>query len=382
MSAQRPQTATEPSRPVDVHYRRLDREIVSFPNSISFAEALRRVLRVRTNSLLVQDDVGQRVQRQIPNRLGDIRCWNNIVAEEGRVFGTICLYRPAELQAVIQARGIDGVVSAYPLSQIGETNGGDFLRAISYWMSFEDHFYLIQSSSLQTSAMENYFSWLLQRHGILESGQSVGMSVALDRDAIGGDLEDLSSLNVGGSLAPPTDGDLDGNEDSLVSHPGVDIQLSDGSGRRERRRIGRGRQILPNAWDLLHNVMHDQRSLEEVEDAYRDLRRADPNATLDAELEFFVRIRRRTDTGRSARQRALQAISNGLRDLPDGTVTAKGDGGTVRGKEVRLKMPRRIKLARPPLGAPEGAQSSLLDLDHAFHEIKLVHDRFVEDGRI
>ena len=45
----------------------------------------------------------------------------------------------------------------FPLSQVGEAGEEDFLRAISYWMAIEDHFYLIQAQSIQTSVMEDYF---------------------------------------------------------------------------------------------------------------------------------------------------------------------------------------------------------------------------------
>lgn len=370
----------KPTRNVDVHYRRLDRERAKFPDDITFAEALRRALRRQHDGVRLQDDVARRVQDTIPGKSGDIRCWNNINAAHGAIFGTLCLYRPTELQAVIQARNIRDQVDAFPLDQVGDTNGRDFLRAIAYWMAIEDHFYLIQSPSLQTGAVENYFSWLLTAVRILDEEQSVLMSVALDSEAVGGDLDDLTSVNFGGTVELPASEDAGGGQ-AKHGVGAVDIR-PDLEGEVQRRRVGK-RPVIGNGWDLLHQVIHDHRSLEEIENAYRDLCAQDPNATLDAELEFYVRIRRhRDENSKAAKQRALRAITSGLRDMPDGSVTAKGKDGIVNGQEIRLKMPRLINLAPAPKGAERDARSALLDLDHAFQEMHIVHKRLTEDGKI
>lgn len=368
----------EPSHVVDVHYRKLDRDDADFPNEITLAQALRNALRRTIEGTTLQSNVRHRVQNAVLGKPGDIRCWNNIQTAPGMLFGTLCLYRPSELQAVIASRHIRGPVDAFPLDQIDEASGRDFLRAIAYWMAVEDHFYLIQSPSIQTGAVEDYFEWLLRKVRLLDDGHHVRMLAAFDRDAVGGDLEDLTSLNVGGAFEPePAEGPAPERvrirPGALDIHPGEDV---------ERRRVGR-RPFVPNAWEILHQVIHDQRSIEEIQSSYRELRAVDPNATLDVEMEFYVRLhKRRSEDVKEARQRALQALSSGLRDMPDGTVTARGRDGMVTGNEIRLKAPRRIRLAPPPAGAHEGARSTLLDLDHAFEEMRRVHTRFEEDGKL
>lgn len=372
--------AERPSRLVDIHYRRLERENVGFPEEITLAEALRQALRVQISRVPLREDVRERVQDDVPRKPGDIRCWNNIQAENGAVFGTLCLYRPSELQAVIEARGIRDRLNAFPLDQIGEAGGRDFLRAIAYWMAIEDHFYLIQTPSIQTGAMESYFEWLLRKVDLIQDGQGVRMLVALDRDAVGGDLEDLQSINVGGTFEPPAPAEVD--EEAAPRFRAGQIDLRPEAGPMiERRRVGRG-AVIADGWNMMYQLIHDERSIEEIEDAYQALRVTDPNASLDIELEFFVRTRRRDEAGRAAKQRALKAISSGLRDMPDGAVTARGKDGIIKGDEIRLKAPRRIQLAPLPDGAPEGAQSTLLALDHTFEQMQVVHRRFLEDERI
>lgn len=375
---------TEPSetratRSVDVHYRKLDRENAKFPDQLSFAEALRGGLQHQVSGIPVSSNVLERVQSLIPDKPGDVRCWNNVSAGDGFVFGTLCLYRPYELQALIKARTAQSNLSAFPLEEINSVSGSDFLKAIAYWMATEDHFYLIQSSSIQTSIAESYFTWLLRKVGTLTGEQRVLFQVALDRDAVGGDLEDLRSISIGGQF---------NNEDVASEHrkqektkSKVGVEVAPAQDAVERRRVG-GRPILPNGWEVLHRLVQDDRSLAEIEEAFRELRQTDPQATLDAELEFFVRVRSRKPESSAARQRALQAISSGLRDMPDGAVTARGRDGIMSGSEIRLKMPRRIAIAPVPNGAPEGARSSLLDLDDTFKNMKTVHQRFLEDGKI
>jgi hypothetical protein len=367
------------TRVVDVHYRRLDRENGVFPDELTFAEALRRSLRRQIDGVAFQAEVMHRVQDDVRARPGDIRCWNNILVRDGAVWGTLCLYRPSELQAVIQARGIRHA-AAYPLDQVDAAGGRDFLRAIAYWMAIEDHFYLVQSASIQTGTAESYFEWLLRRARILTGEKTVRFTVALDRDAVGGDLQDLTSVNVGGSVEPPAAVRVD--EAGAAPFRAGPLEIRPAEDQIERRRIAE-RPFVPNAWDLLNQVVHDERSLEQIQESYRALREVDPHATLDVDLEFYVRLRRRrNEQGAEARQRALRALSAGLRDMPDGTVTARGRDGTITGNEIRLKAPRRVGLAPLPPGAPEGARSALLDLDHVFQEMRVVHERFLADGKL
>ena len=98
---------------VDVHYRRLVREGMNLPN-VTLAELLRQALKHKSGKISLQEDVRRRVQLQDPENLGDIRCWNNVKVSKGRVFGTLCLYRPRELQAMIRARDIQEKLNAFP----------------------------------------------------------------------------------------------------------------------------------------------------------------------------------------------------------------------------------------------------------------------------
>lgn len=376
------QTTDSQSRTVDIHYRRLDRDSSIFPKEISFAEALRRALDFTINGISLSENVSERVQKNIPNKPGDILCWNNIIAEEGYIFGSTCLFRPSALQAVIGSRNIKETLTAFPLTQVGEANGQEFLRAIAYWMITEDHFYLVQAPSIQTGTMRDYFEWLLKKCSVLDNEHAIQIQTVLDRKVVSGDLEDIVSVNLGGAL----------QSSSVVSTvqinqretPQTTEAVSVGLTQETKTQTKRvGEKIRANLnWDVLSSLLPNPKSLEDIERQFDRVLNEDPMATLGADFEFFIRSRRKDDNLREAKQKALQAIANGLQDLPDGAVTTKGKDGTVSGDDIRRKESRAIRLAPIPGDAPQGARGVLLDLQDAFNHMKVLHNRYLEDNRI
>ena len=363
----------KPSQVVDVHYRHLDRENGLFPQEVTLAEALRTALKAKVNGNLIANNVKARVQDNIHNKPNDIRCWNNITAKKGFVFGTLCQYRPSALQPMIKSRLEKQELAAYPLEQIDADKERDFLRAIAYWMAIDDHFYLIQSTSIQTMAMESYFTWLLSKVKVIDEKQSVLFRTEFDRDVVGSDLEDLQSISVGGTFTPAPESESDDTHSG-----GITIQPGNIT---EKRKIGRVH--FPYLEGILQLLIKGKREdMNEIMDYFRKLRLEDPKAQLNADIDFFITSRKRTRTAKDTKQKTMQAISSALRDLPDGVLTSVGKSGVIKGQDIRLKAPRRINLAPLPEGVPKGAQSALLDLEHTLQELTIVHSRFLEDGKI
>ena len=368
-----------PSKNVTVHYRRLDRAQEAFPNNITLAESLRRALQNVIEGNAVENDVRLRIQDSIPEKPGDVRCWNNIRANHQGVFGTLCLYRPYELQAVIASRGVTAAIDAFPLDQICGNIPHDFVRAIAYWMAVEDHFYLIQSVSIQTDTMDSYFTWLLKKTGIIGENQRVFLMMDIDPDSVGGDLENLQVINYSGIFKPPTVEKEPSDEDGVDHSPGgIDLRL-DGHGKAQTRRIGRLPEI--DGWSIFP-ALGETRMISAIQEAFTRLRREDPNATLKASVEFAVRSFHKGEEAKKAKQKTLHAIRTNFRDMPEGSVTARGQEGVVRDTDIRLQSIQRVALAPLPGGASAGAKSTFLDYDDVFRKLKIVHDRFCKDGRI
>ena len=366
-----------PSKVVTVHYRRLYREQGAFPDSITLAESLRRAL--RSNGNTVATDVRLRIQDSISEKPGDVRCWNNIRANNQGVFGTLCLYRPHELQAVIASRGVTKAMDAFPLEQIGEEIEHDFVRAIAYWMAIEDHFYLIQSMSIQTDAMDNYFTWLLRKTGIIRDNHYVFLIMDIDRDSVGGDLENLQTINYGGIFRPPTARGGPSDEDSVDYSPGgIDLRI-DGRDKVQKRKIGILSEI--DGWPIFQ-ALGETRAVSAIQETFTRLRHEDPNATLKASVEFAVRSFHKGEEARKAKQETLHAIRASFRDMPEGTVTARGQDGVAGNADIRLQCKQRIALASLPRKSSAEAKSTVLDYNDAFRKLKIVHDRFLEDEKI
>ena len=371
-----PKRKSASGRLVDVHYRRLDREGVDFPN-IPLAKLLHKALKHKSEGILLGKDVQRRVQYQAQEKPGDVRCWNNVAVWPGGVFGTLCLYRPHELQAMIQARGVKERMSSFALNEVDTVGGKDFLRAIAYWMAIGDHFYLIQTPSIQTSVMESYFSWLLRSVDILADDQSVVLETRFDREAIGGDLDNLQSIIIGGLMEPP-DYKSDGKSDAGSTPRAVALNLD--KGEKTERHLAGG-AVLSNCWGVLENVTNPKR-IQDVKNAYHDLRSRDPTASLSAEVEFVVHTRKRSKSSQDMKQEMLKVMHSSVRNMPDGAVKAKGKHGIATSQDIRLKRPRRIKLMALSESAPDGAKSSLLDINDTFDKLKDVHRGLKKDDVI
>ena len=182
---------------------------------------------------------------------------------------------------------------------------------------------------------------------MLQNSQAVILRSEFDVAAIGGDLDDVTSIEVGG-LVPETIND----DPSQVTDREVE----------ERRSLSEIKPTLSKAKEVLEGLFGELRASQIIGDV-------PAGAALDVTVNIGYRSKRRRID-----RTVLKDIGTHLRNLGDGDVKIRGRNGTTHGDDARLHMKMPIRLVR--------SNGSLLDLESARDQLRRVHDRFREDGKI
>lgn len=212
-----------------------------------------------------------------------------------------------------------------------------------YWMVFGNHVLTIESRSLSTKHLERYLTWLLkeQTDQMGANGQ-VLLTAKFDSKEVGGDLEDLRKIIVGGT----------GVIDALSEQPFEQVREV-----AEHVDLDAWRSWGSRAMNVLRAVMSNEARVQEL------VRSIPDEADLDVSVHIGYKAKKRLVT-RAPMQQAL-------RNLPEGEITAIGKHGTMTGKDIRLSFPVSVLF-----------NGSLLELDDVRKKLKSAYTYFVENGKI
>jgi hypothetical protein len=340
---------------VKIHYRKLRRDNEQFPEA-NFRDAIVAALEVTlTDGSRIKQRVRNRLA-QVPGQDGAQRLLNNFHAADDYAFGTICLFSPGQLQALLKPTGgVEEEIAADALEQwdIEERaapTGNEYLHAICYWYATGDHFYQIQHTSLQSKSMEEYFTWLLRdKAGVIGDANYVELKLEFDRDQIG-DLSDVKSIEVGG-LVPETVKETDAPREPKT----VEVETRESIADKLKASFAKGRKILN---DLLGEV-----------EAQKIIDSMPEDAALDVTVNIGYRAKKR-----KLQKEFMRNLESGLRNIPDGEIKVRDKYGEIKGDDARLSADMSVKKIR--------TNSSLLDLESAREQMAEVHRRFVHDGKI
>ena len=231
-------------------------------------------------------------------------------------------------------------------------NGREYVGGICYWLAIGDHFYQIQHVSLQAKQMEEYFEWLLRERTDVVSGNGfVKLMCEFDRQQVGGDLENISSIEIGGiateTVFDPTD---------------VNPRTSRSEGEEVTTSVGSETAFFERAQKVLESLLGPT-GAKDIIDSVPD------EAALEVKVNIGYKSRRRRRNNEF-----MGDIASGLRNLPDGEIKVRGKGGEMRGSDIRLSEDMNVRRLSD--------QSSLLDLKHALEQMQEVHRRFLHDGKV
>ncbi|MBZ0164638.1 MAG: hypothetical protein K8H74_18235 [Notoacmeibacter sp.] len=269
----------------------------------------------------------------------------NVFHDDGvSFFGDLTVYTRGFMQALLRS---EPDVAVLPVEQRPPPAGREYIHSMMYWMVLGNHVLTIQSRSLNTKNLEHYLTWLLkeQTAQMGDNGQ-VLLTAKFDSAEVGGDLEDLREIIVGGTGVVGT----------------VPARLPEQPVERVREvaehvDVGARRPWGERALDVLRAVMNNEADVQEL------LRSIPDEADLDVSVHIGYKAKKRRVT-RAPMQRAL-------RNLPEGEITAIGKHGRMTGKDIRLSFPVRVL-----------CEGSLLEPNDVRAKLKSAYDYFVDNGKI
>ena len=324
-----------------VHYRKL----VPTGISATLATVVAQALNAREGGVRYGEDWKLRVE-SVQADPPQSRFINNVHTDEVTAFGTLCLYTQHQMQAMIATNS--GSPSAdVAISDAPAPAGRDYLHGIAYWLIVGDHCYIVQHPRVTSKSLEAYLTWLLQQSAMLQNSQAVILRSEFDVAAIGGDPDDVTSIEVGG-LVPETISD----DTPEITDREVE----------ERRSLSEIKPPLAKARQVLEGLLGELSATKIIGDV-------PDGAALDVTVNIGYRSKRR-----KIDRTVLRDIGTQLRNLGDGDVKIRGRNGTTHGSDARLHMKMPFQLVR--------SNGSLLDLESARVQLRRVHDRFLEDGKI
>ena len=347
------------SKRVKIHYRKLRRDNNQFPADVTLRDSIVAAMEVNLPN-------GSRVKQRVSNRLAPVpgqegaqRLLNNYHAAEDYAFGTICLFSPGQLQALLKPTGGDldeisaDALEQWDIEERAAPTGNEYLHAICYWYAIGDHFYLIQHTSLQAKALEEYLTWLLRDQSHAIGGEFfIELKAEFDRDQIG-DLSEVKTIEVGG-LVPETVH----QPEAPTANAGmktVEVEGRETIADRLKASFAKGRQILN---DLLGDV-----------EAQKIIDSMPEDAALDVTVNIGYRAKKR-----KLQREFMRNLESGLRNIPDGEIKVRDKYGEIKGDDARLSADMSVQKISD--------NSSLLDLQSVRDQMEEVHRRFVHDGKI
>ena len=326
------------ARYATVHYRKFVPAGISMP----LATAVVRALTVIDGGVRYGDDWQLRVEK-IPRDPPQSRFINNVHSDGPTIFGTLCVYSEHQMQTVIDSQSHAANVD---ISDAQAPAGADYLHGIAYWLIIDDHCYVVQHPRATSKTLEAYLTWLLRKTKMLQGDQTVLLRAEFDVATVG-DPDDIMSIEVGGLAT-----ESGKNHEYQITTQEVE----------ERRLLDKVKPTLTKASAVLESLFGSI-GAEQIMGA------VPIGAALDLTVNIGYRSRRR-----KIDRSGLRDIGTRLRNLEDGEIKIRGRNGTTHGDDARLHLKMPFRLIRP--------NGSLLELQHARSQLRKVHDRFLEDGKI
>lgn len=329
-------------KPLTVHYRRLV-DVTGAFGGMTLEQAIRKAM----SSLYDGGPLDGHWKRRawlVPPQDEDTLLLNLNQAGSNYYFGDLTMYSRGYMQLLLSNLADSPVLN---VKQEPPPAGMEYVHSIMYWMAVGNHVMLIQSSSLAAKQLEQYLTWLLRdRTGLLNATGQVQLQAKFDLAEVGGQLDDVREIVVGGmSMAPVHESQVMA-EAAPVVRDVEEYRTLDTRSPGQKRGFEVLRALFSNEADL-------NRLLECVPE--------------DAQLEVSVHIGYKSKKRKVSRAPMQQA----LRNLPEGEVRAIGRDGKMSGNDIRLSHPVSVI-----------SSGRMLDPDDVVRALHSAYNYFVDNGKI
>jgi hypothetical protein len=330
-------------KPALIHYRRLEDVTGVFQGTTLEAEVRRAMASPRVGqSRLMKDDYHLRVWT--PQAGGDSLFINqNSDGAPAYYFGDLVHFVGGHMQALFEA--VPNALPSAPVKQMA-AQGGEFIHSVLFWYIRANHVFLLQGRTARTVDLERYLSWLLtDGTGAMTTPVNVILRSKFSPEAVGGDLQEIEEINIGGSLrASDMPTPIGAATKAVEAH--------------ETFAGGADRNL---AAEVIRAVTGDAETADEF------------LSKIDARAELRVRV----TIGYKAKRvqldkRPLRDLEIGLRNLPEAEVTVRAKGGkkTPLG-ELQLTYPTKVAV-----------RESLWDPKDVLEAFGRAYQEFAASGKI
>lgn len=326
---------------VTIHYRRLEDVSGGFGKQ-TLEEAVRKAMNHRMVDGLVADHWKHRAWL-VPPSSEDTLLMN--LKQDGGTFyfGDLTHYTKGYLQTLL-AEAED--TPSLAVEQQPPPKGKEYVHSMMYWVAIKNHLLMIQSRSLASKQLEEYLTWLLKdRTAAIGPTGHVILQAKFDSAEVGGDLEDIKEIIVGGKATSLADVELQ-EEDIKPSTKVVE----------SHREIATRKPWGERAWDVLRAAMNNEADVRELMESIPE----------GADLEVAVHI------GYKAKKKVSRApMQHALRNLPEGEITAIGRNGRQTGNDIRLSHSASVLRI-----------GNLLEPEDVVRALREAYQLFVDNGKI
>jgi hypothetical protein len=353
--------ATE-RKPVTIHYRK-------FSRPIGISNTLEELIRSAMDTI---DGNGHRIRDRYLSRTRKVGTDNFFINlfDDGSggtplVFGDVLHFTKGHLQAL--CRTANQNASMVPVQQMRAPAQSEYVHSQMFWMVKGDHAFVLQSQSLKTGEFEEYLDWLLKTcTSKLNANHSIILEARFDAQAIGGDLEDIKEIIIGGIATSPALTVPD--RSNLASEEFVEEERV----VTQHGHIGTGGSTgFAGAHQILSVLLGGDAKVASLLSAVPE----------DAELNVQVHIGYATKR-RNINRTALKQLETGLRNLPDSQLQVKSKGANLASDgTIRLHHPVSIRLLRAQEGDSQ-IVGSLLDPTDVLRAMFEAYSTFVGNGKI
>jgi len=341
---------------LQIHYRRLSNTAVLGGNTLE--QSVRNAFGIALTGVALKDRASHRVYEKADESLL-VNLYKD-VEDPTLVFGDIVHFSRGRLQSLLDTGKLDDPSAL--VEQLTAPERKEYIHSIMYWMVKGNHAFLIQSTSLKSDTLEEYLAWLLwQKTESLKGDPGLVLAAKFDQDQVGGDLQDIQEVIIGGTVRPEAPG---ATPEPIPAAPGPTKEVEE-HGRLSVRRLGQG------VWGVLAELLGDSAKVDSIREAIPE----------DAELSVEVHIGYKTKRRKPDRA-ALRQLEQGLRNVPDSQIKVVGKDGTrsVDGK-IRLHHSASIKLLKSGKAGEEKV-GSLLDPTDVLRAMLEAYTNFVSNGKI
>jgi hypothetical protein len=330
--------ASIPRQPVTIHYRRLQDATGAFGKR-SLEAAIRAAMSHQRDGEKVSAHWKHRAY-VVPPGAEDTLLMNLHDDGGDYFFGDLTQYTKGYMQALLEQAPNKSMLT---VEQEPPPKGKEYVHSMMYWLAVDSHLLMIQSKSIGSKQLEDYFTWFLkdQTKTIKSSGQVI-LQAKFDAKDVGGDLKDIREIIIGGTVPA-------GPVKATRAETVTDVE--------KYKEIKTHRSFAERTREVLLAIFNNEADVQKLIDSVPQ----------EARLEVDVHIGYRA----TKRHVSRAPMQEALRNLPEGEITAIGRDGKMTDKDIRLSHPANVIKV-----------GNLLESKDVIRALREAHKYFVDNGKL